>query len=139
MLAIRVRYEFAGWHRWSDDDGYRAADKTDGQRIPPQHGFLGHVHRHLFKVTTTIRVEHENRAVEFFETQEAIGQIVGANVGGSGRWPGLWTARVGASVSCEQIAAGIAEELQSDDYDVLEVSVSEDGENDGVWFAESTS
>lgn len=107
---IKVRTEFEGFHH------YPNAGKIDS-RIK----FLENDHRHTFKVTVKISVTHLDRELEFFLVKWAlIDFIKGGNQNHK---------------SCEMIATNILDNhliplYGSDRY--YEVTVSEDGESDGI-------
>jgi len=107
---IVVRTEFEGFHH------YPGAGEID-QRI----SFLEHRHRHMFKVTVKISVTHLDRELEFFlvkwELRDYLSQSDQNNK------------------SCEMIADDILHHHLIPRYGadrIYEVTVSEDGESDGV-------
>jgi hypothetical protein len=106
---IKVRTQFQGFHH------YPGAGKID-----PRIAFLEHDHRHLFKVEVKISVTHSDRELEFFLTQWAIEDFI---KGGEFNHK-----------SCEMIARDILDML-GPKYGwnrYYEVTVSEDGESDGI-------
>ena len=109
-LFIRVRTEFEGFHR------YQGAGKID-ERIK----FLEDTHRHLFKVRVKISVKTTDRELEFFLVKWALQEFI---KGGDYNYK-----------SCEMIGADILNlhlipKYGKDRY--YEVTVSEDGESDGI-------
>ena len=107
---IRVRTEFEGYHY------YPGAGKID-ERIR----FLESEHRHQFKVETKISVTHTDRELEFFLVKWALEDFI----------------RSGNQnhKSCEMIAEDILENHLIPLYGssrYYEVTVSEDGESDGI-------
>jgi len=108
MRYIKVKNEFEGFHRWKD--------------APDEVNFLRNLHRHLFKVTTKISVDHNERALEFFIVQRHIDEIIEELIG-----------RKRTEYSCEDMAEYILDYLEADyGKSHIEVEVSEDGENAGV-------
>lgn len=106
---IRVRTEFEGFHY------YPGASEIDA-RIK----FLENVHRHMFKVEVKIEVYHDNRELEFFLVKWALQEfIAGGNMNHK---------------SCEMIANDIIINHLIPRYGhrYYEVTVSEDGESDGI-------
>jgi hypothetical protein len=107
---IKIRTEFEGFHC------YPAAGSIDG-RIT----FLESVHRHIFKVEVKISVTHLDRELEFFLTKWALQEFIQ-----SGNQD---------HKSCEMIATDILEKHLIPNYGdnrYYEISVSEDGESDGI-------
>jgi len=98
-----VRTRFEALHRWPG--------------ATPNVFYLASPHRHLFHVEVVIRVLHDDRDVEFFTVKEELDTFLS-----------LQYARrnIGAR-SCEMIAREIRERFA--DWDVVRVSVFEDGEN----------
>lgn len=107
---IRVRTEFEGFHF------YPNAGAID-ERIK----FLEHEHRHMFKVEVKISVTHLDRELEFFLVKWALADFIKS---------GNQNHR-----SCEMIATDILENHLKSSYGYnryYEVTVSEDGESDGI-------
>ena len=109
MTFIRVRTEFEGYHF------YPGAGEIDS-RIK----FLENEHRHYFKVEVKISVTHLDRELEFFLVKWALQDFI--KTGNQDH------------KSCEMIATDILENhllpLYGERY--YEVTVSEDGESDGI-------
>lgn len=103
---VRVRSQFTGWHKWKD--------------APEDVVFLRDFHRHVFKVELVVQVKHGDREVEFFTLQKQLDGFLARNYAGRKFLD-----------SCEQIAEQIGLKFQAH-----EVTVSEDGENDGIWIPE---
>ena len=103
---VRVRSQFTGWHKWTD--------------APDNVAFLRDFHRHVFKVELVVPVRHGDREVEFFTLQKQLDGFLARNYAGRKFLE-----------SCEQIAENIGVNFQAH-----EVTVSEDGENDGIWIPE---
>jgi hypothetical protein len=82
--------------------------------------FLRDFHRHVFKVELVVPVKHGDREVEFFTLQNQLNEFLARNYAGRQFLE-----------SCEQIAEQIGLKFQAH-----EVTVSEDGENDGIWIPE---
>jgi hypothetical protein len=104
-----VRTEFEGWHHY-----------PNAGQIDPRIAFLELNHRHIFKVTVEISVNHLDRELEFFLVKWNLQQFI--------------TESQMNHKSCEMIATDILNHLIStygDDRYYL-VTVSEDGESDGI-------
>jgi hypothetical protein len=126
-LEITTRTRVVGFHRWPD---------------APEH--LSHLatrHRHEFRISVTVAVEHSERAVEFHELRAVVEQLLPNLADGGAFHPGstreVWAGYEFGSRSCETIAGGIAGHLEHLGYRVLSVTVSEDGENDATWRHDS--
>jgi len=107
---IRVRTQFEGFHY------YHNAGEIDS-RI----AFLEDLHRHIFKVEVKISVSHLDRELEFFLVKWALEAFIKA--GNQNH------------KSCEMIATDILEQHLIPQYGknrYYEVTVSEDGESDGI-------
>jgi len=107
---IRVRTEFEGYHY------YPGAGEID-ERIR----FLENEHRHQFKVEVKISVTHTDRELEFFLVKWALQDFIGS--GNQNH------------KSCEMIAEDILENHLVPLYGnsrYYEITVSEDGESDGI-------
>lgn len=106
---IRVRTQFEGFHQ------YPGAGEID-----PRIEFLEHPHRHLFKVEVKISVKHDDRELEFFLVKWALEDFIKSGDRNN--------------QSCEMIAKDILDHLieQYGDDRTYDITVSEDGENDGI-------
>ena len=106
---IRVRTQFEGYHYYPD------AGKID-KRIK----FLESEHRHLFKVEVKIEVYHDDRELEFFLVKWALQDFIKErNLGHQ---------------SCEMMARRILTDhlIPTHGERYYEITVSEDGESDGI-------
>jgi len=107
---IRVRTDFEGFHYYP-----KAGD------IDPRIKFLETEHRHIFKVEVKISVTHLDRELEFFLVKWALQDFIkSGNMNHK---------------SCEMIAQEILEEHLIPTYGdnrYYEITVSEDGESDGI-------
>lgn len=107
---IFVTTSFAGWHAWPGAPAGRA--------------YLAVAHRHLFEVTVSVPVAHDDRDIEFHDLLDVVKEAVDA----ISEWMADFNDPV--SWSCEELAikighsVGMALELSS-----VRVEVSEDGEN----------
>ena len=107
---IKIRCEFEGFHH------YPNAGKQD-ERIK----FLENNHRHIFKVEVKILVNHSDREIEFFLAKWALQDFL--NAGDQNH------------KSCEMIATDILQDHLFMTYGTdreYTVTVSEDGESDGI-------
>lgn len=107
---IKIRTEFQGFHYY-----------PDAGKIDPRIKFLENEHRHMFKVEVMISVTHLDRELEFFLVKWALNDFIKS--GNQNH------------KSCEMIATDILEnhlipKYGNDRY--YEVTVSEDGESDGI-------
>ena len=107
---IRVRTQFEGFHFYPGAGG-----------IDSRIAFLENEHRHIFKVEVKISVDHLDRELEFFLVKWALEAFIKS---------GDQNHR-----SCEMIATDILEKHLIPSYGAkryYEVTVSEDGESDGI-------
>jgi hypothetical protein len=107
---IRVRTEFEGFHF------YPGAGK-----INPKIAFLEKEHRHMFKVEVKISVDHLDRELEFFLVKWALQDFIKS--GNQNH------------KSCEMMATDILQQHLIPNYGdqrYYEITVSEDGESDGI-------
>lgn len=106
---IRVRTQFEGFHY------YPGASEID-----PRIAFLESEHRHMFHVEVKISVTHDDRELEFFLVKWALNEFIES--GNQNH------------KSCEMIARDILEQHLLPNYGdrYYEVTVSEDGESDGI-------
>ena len=107
---IGIRTQFEGFHFY-----------PNAGSIDPRIKFLENEHRHLFKVEVKISVNHLDRELEFFLVKWALEDFI--QKGNQNH------------KSCEMIATDILENhliprYGSDRY--YEITVSEDGESDGI-------
>lgn len=109
MKAIKVQNNFEGFHAWP--------------KAPKEVDFLRNKHRHIFYVTATIEVLHNDRELEFFIVQRFIKKIIETKILGK---PELRR-------SCEDIAETILDYLEAKYRGrMISVEVSEDRENSSV-------
>lgn len=106
---IKIRTEFEGFHFY-----------PNAGSINPKIKFLENEHRHMFKVEVKISVNHLDRELEFFLVKWALENFI--NDGDQNH------------KSCEMIARDILENHLIPSYGerYYEVTVSEDGESDGI-------
>jgi hypothetical protein len=92
---------------------------------PDAVSFLRSPHRHVFHVEVKAIVGHADRQVEFFILQRLVDTFIQTQL--------LAELTANQSLSCEDMASRILDFLRvSEKVDAFEVTVSEDGENDGV-------
>lgn len=106
---VWVTHRFVGFHQWPD--------------APVERAYLSFPHRHVFHVTATVKVMHDDREVEFHDLLAQLTALCDE----------LKRDELG---SCEQIAGQLATAL-AERYPnrYLEVEVSEDGENGATLIA----
>lgn len=114
---VEIVSSFEAAHHWPDAPG------TGIQLNLYDTDFLRHPHRHKFGVKAFLHVPHGDRAIEFlYFRHNVLDKILS-------RWhlsPKPFT------LSCEQFAEIIYNELLAQGYHVTAVEVSEDGENAGI-------
>lgn len=107
---IKVRTQFEGFHYY-----------PDAGSIDPRIAFLESEHRHMFKIEVKIEVFNDNRELEFFLVKWRLEDFIkGGNFNHK---------------SCEMIARDILEDFLMPSYGSereYEITVSEDGESDGI-------
>ena len=106
MYYIIIKTQFEGFHRYKD--------------APEEVKFLREYHRHIFKVEARIKTTHADRQIEFFILKRLIDGILKEEYENKE-----------FDLSCEQIAENIFMYLKGKNLEVLQVEVSEDGENVG--------
>ena len=104
--SIWITTEFPGKHMWPD--------------APAEVGFLRHLHRHLFKVRVEVEVKHDDRDVEFFILKNKVNSLIINEL-----MPKLEKVK---TLSCEHMGKFLWN-LLGEFYTVIEIQVSEDGEN----------
>jgi hypothetical protein len=105
---IKIQTQFEGEHCWPD--------------APPEVSFLRNRHRHVFHVTAIIKVDHDDRDLEFFIVKRDLQKFI------SNEFP----MNLGAA-SCEMIATTILYYLVNTwTKGSVSVEVSEDGENSAI-------
>lgn len=107
---IWVTSEFEAFHRWD--------------KAPSEVAFLRNLHRHLFKVRVEFKVTHSDRDLEFFIVKKKLSDYIFNFL--------VPLSRGEQSMSCEMFAENIFTFFKSNEYPVVEVSVSEDGENGAI-------
>ena len=110
QASIRIRTEFEGYHFYPG-----AGD------IDPRIKFLEYPHRHLFKVEVVMTVDHQDRELEFYLCKWALEEFIESGDQNH--------------KSCEMIADDILENHlipSYGDHRTYTVTVSEDGESDGI-------
>jgi hypothetical protein len=112
VFLVEASITIPGYHKWP--------------KAPYRRRYLQHVHRHLFVIKALVEVSDSGRAVEFHDLQDAL----------LAETPVALRTRDGVDSSCEMLAQGYAEALSALGYTVVQVSVSEDGENTGYWRAD---
>lgn len=123
MLTVDTTVRVPGYHYWSG--------------APDRQPYLKTVHRHLFHFTVEVEAGHPDRETEFFDLQASISFAIGASNDPPlcPEFQSFQNPRKGVTMSCEQMAAILAAYL-SEEYDVIRVAVSEDGESTGTWRAD---
>lgn len=117
VTTTTVRVAVPGLHHWP--------------KAPDRRGYLVFPHRHLFGVTVTVLANHTDRDTEYHDLQAEVLAVL------PGRpYAADPTMRDFATMSCEQIAEAVALELAARGFPVLEVRVSEDGENEAAHIVE---
>lgn len=97
--SIFVRFDHVGFHRWP--------------AAPDHRKYLRELHRHLFKVTVIVEVEHDDREIEFHDVLDlARNSFVS----------------MAESASCETMARAVAGTMVAHLKRPVTVIVSEDGE-----------
>lgn len=110
--TITVRNQFEAQHRWKE--------------APEDVKFLRNWHRHVFHVRSEVYVRHDNRAVEFFQLQRCVHEVI-EGFGAHGRNSQF-------EASCETFARLIYDRLEALGYIVMRVTVSEDDENEATIY-----
>ena len=107
---IKIRTEFEGFHKY-----------PNAGSIDPRIKFLEDEHRHMFKVEVMISVTHLDRELEFFLVKWALQDFIKS--GNQNH------------KSCEMMATDILQQHLIPNYGdqrYYEITVSEDGESDGI-------
>ena|SRR5580692_2554951 len=101
--------QFEGFHAWKN--------------APEEVAYLGYPHRHIFHVKVIVKVEHNDRYVEFITLKNNTNFII-KEAQNKGYF----------DCSCEDMADYIARNLKAtrNMYNVHSVEVSEDGENGAI-------
>ena len=115
--TITAHTSVAGLHYWPD--------------APPRRAYLANLHRHLFRLSVTVPVSHNDRDVEFHDLQEASERALRDH--GSPYHPESSLLDFGSS-SCETLAVLVADLLEARGFHPIIVVVSEDGENEATIY-----
>lgn len=111
LTTVFCRFRVAGLHNW--------------EGAPTEHAYLALVHRHEFHVELHVKVDHDDRDVEFILMKthaiEDFRKI--------GQWNYDFKMLDFGSRSCEMMAVELAHLMSLRKYTVFAISVSEDGEN----------
>lgn len=110
LTTITANVRIAGLHCWPDAHDRRA--------------YLRKPHRHMFHVSVTIPVTHDERDVEFHDLGD---EVIDAVKSASKPIPDTGLRDFGTQ-SCEAIARRVMDWLEACDHTPTAVSVSEDGE-----------
>lgn len=102
-MKIFITTQFEAYHSWNE--------------APEEVGFLKNLHRHIFKVKATWLVNHDNRDLEFFIQKRKVDKFIVEH----------FAEKQLVNMSCEQMASMIKQQ-----FDAIEVEVSEDGENGAI-------
>jgi hypothetical protein len=103
--SVFVTHKFHGWHKWID--------------APMTRAYLRDYHRHLFGVKVLVRVQHNDRDVEFHDLQDMVIAFVDKTFKDQHFLS-----------SCEDIGQTIARHLiEEKKLEVSCITVDEDGEN----------
>jgi hypothetical protein len=109
--TITVHSRVQGLHHWPD--------------APLHRDYLAHPHRHMFVVTATVAVAHDNRDIEFHDLADVVTEVTEAL--GKPYHPDTRLIDFGPQ-SCEQLAEQVRARLSDIGLNVTLLSVSEDGE-----------
>ena len=104
--VITVKHQFKALHRWAECPYEEQA-------------FLRNWHRHVFHVTLSVAVGHNDRDFEFFRVQGALADLCSEE----------WEQRQ-VEMSCEMFAVAIIKTFIEEGFPVHRCTVSEDGENE---------
>lgn len=102
--TVWAAVDLPGFHRWPD--------------APDHRDYLRARHRHLFRITPEVRVDHRDRDVEFHDLGDLVRAWWGTDLSG----------RECGALSCEDIAHELGNHLYALGLTVVRVTVSEDGE-----------
>jgi hypothetical protein len=105
-MVIIVKFQFAAVHYWPG---------------APRGSILQHPHRHVFHVSVTKGVSHNDRAIEFIELKAQMEKAAQA----------LYCRRPTPN-SCEMMARSLGTMFRC-----IQVAVLEDNENGAVWSSDS--
>lgn len=108
--AVWVKARFTALHRWKD--------------APDEAAFLRDYHRHEFHVELGVKVNHDDRDVEFLKLKNDLQCLLLAVYHNET-----------FDHSCEQVASQILTRYHDAGWDVAYCKVSEDGENGATVYA----
>lgn len=100
---VYCRTRFVGFHRWPN--------------APDSVGYLRDLHRHEFHVEVGVRVQGDDRDVEFITLKQTVDGCIAQQ---QQYWP--------AEFSCEMMCNAIYDRLKNM-YIIAYIDISEDGEN----------
>jgi hypothetical protein len=111
ITQVYCQFQVEAWHKWHN--------------APAVFGYLANAHRHLFHFKVAIRVDHDNREIEFIELKHILQADMQEYMQSSPEQPLLY--------SCEMLAKFALKAVQ-DRYSEADCSadVSEDGENGAI-------
>jgi hypothetical protein len=90
---------------------------------PDEVKYLRNKHRHEFHIKVTVKVEHNDRDIEFITLRSAVDRM----------FDGASAEHDFGAKSCEMIAEDIIYFVEADEnYKIYSVEVSEDGENGAI-------
>ena len=111
LTTVFCCFRVPGYHAWKG--------------APAKHAYLAHPHRHEFHVELHVKVEHDDRDVEFILLKtHAIEDFKKIGV-----WDPKWNMINFGNRSCEMLANELCRLMSLRKYKVFAISVSEDGEN----------
>ena len=102
--TIHVSFKQPGWHRWPGATDRRA--------------YLANLHRHLFVITVSMEVTHDDREVEFHDLRDEAVKLF-SELGSNGDM---------GAMSCEHMARSMAKNLAGRYVREVTVSVFEEDE-----------
>lgn len=114
-MTITVKNTVRGYHSWPD--------------APDRRAYLRQEHPHEFVFRTTVQVGHGHRDVEFHDLADVVNEVIKTRV-----WHPTGAINF-QSMSCEQIAEDVAQQLRGRAFHVVTVSVAEDDTYEGTWYA----
>lgn len=116
MSHIQVRTSFVGIHFWAN--------------APEEVAFLRHPHRHIFKISATCEVSHDDRELEFFMVRQHIDTFIKGTFNAyHANMPDILYL---GPASCEMVAT-MVQTMLADVYSrPFSVTVREDDENAGI-------
>lgn len=109
--SIIITTSFVGFHSWPD--------------APEEVGFLRQEHRHIFQMKVELKVQHNDRDLEFFMCKKLINERIDQLFNKHPIFDWYQINR-----SCEQIAEDFYN-FSTLSASIISIEVSEDGENSG--------